>query len=84
MSLGVVPIGFDSFRAIYDMIEDGKNGFIIPNNDYRQYAETLYRLASDDRLRQQMAQHALSKKDKYSIESIAPLWLETFKKHGLA
>ena len=45
MSLGVIPIGFDSFNAIYDMIDDGIDGFIIPDNNYEQYAETILRLA---------------------------------------
>ena len=47
MSLGVIPIGFDSFNAIYDMIDDGIDGFIIPDNNYEQYAETILRPMKD-------------------------------------
>lgn len=83
MSLGVVPIGFASFNAIYDMIEDGKNGVIIPDNHYREYAEALIELATNDRMRQRMAIEALSGKGKYDIEQVGPLWMEAFKKHGL-
>lgn len=33
MHYGCVPIAFDSFAALYDLIDNGNNGFIIPNND---------------------------------------------------
>ena len=83
MSLGVIPIGFDSFNAIYDMIDDGIDGFIIPDNNYEQYAETILRLAQDDTLRCQIAYKAQKRKNRYDIEQVGPLWMETFRKHGL-
>lgn len=83
MSLGVVPVGFASFNAIYDMIENGKNGFIIPNDNYEEYAATLLQLGKDDILRQQIATAGKAQKDWYNIETIGPLWMEVFKKHGL-
>lgn len=83
MNLGVVPIGFDSFRAIYDMIDHGKDGIIIPNEDYNAYAEALIRLATDDSLRHQMANAAMQRKGSYDIEHIGPLWKEVFRKHQL-
>lgn len=83
MSLGVVPIGFDSFRAIYDMIDNGKNGIVIRNNDYKAYAKALIRLATDDTYRQQIAAAAKQQAGRYDIEHIGPLWLEAFRKHGI-
>lgn len=83
MSLGVVPVGFASFNAIHDMIEHGKNGFIIPENNYEEYADTLLLLANNDDLRRRIATEAYSRKAQYDIEHIGPLWMEVFKKHGL-
>lgn len=83
MSMGVVPIGFASFNAIYDIIENGKNGFIVPENAYEKYAAKIIKLANDDPLRIRMATEAYSQKARYSIEHIAPLWVQVFKKHGL-
>lgn len=83
MNLGVVPVGFDSFRAIYDMIDNGKNGIIIRNNDYKAYAQALIRLATDDAYRHQLAAAAKEQKGKYDIEQIGPLWVEAFRKHGI-
>lgn len=83
MSLGVVPVGFSSFNAIYDMIEHGKDGFIIPEDDYEQYAATLLRLAEDDELRQQVATTAQNRVNRYDINHVGPLWKKAFEKHGL-
>ena len=33
MRLGVVPVGYDTFPAIYDIIDNKKSGFIIPVED---------------------------------------------------
>lgn len=83
MSLGVVPVGFSSFNAIYDMIEHGKDGFIIPEDDYEQYAATLLRLAEDDELRQQIATTTQNRVNRYDINHVGPLWKKAFEKHGL-
>lgn len=83
MSLGVIPIGFDSFNAIYDMIDDGVDGFIIPDNNYEQYAATILRLAGDDTLRCRIAHKAQTRKSRYDIEHVGPLWMDTFRRHGL-
>lgn len=83
MDLGVIPIGFDSFKSIYDMIDHGENGFIIPNNNYQAYADTLLQLAGDDAWRQRIAGNAQNRTTKYDINHVGTLWLETFRKHQL-
>lgn len=83
MSMGVIPIGFDSFAAIHEIIDHGKNGFIITEDNYEQYAGTILKLASDDALRIRIATTAQEGICKYTIDRIGPLWLEVFKKHGL-
>lgn len=83
MDLGVIPIGFNSFQSIYDIIDHGKNGFIIPNNDYQAYADTLLQLAQNDEWRQRIAKNAQSRPTKCSIDQIGARWMEVFKKHHL-
>src|SRR5699024_12101991 len=51
-------LGFNSFQSIYDIIDHGKNGFIIPNNDYQAYADTLLQLAQNDEWRQRIAKRS--------------------------
>lgn len=83
MSLGVVPIGFDSFSAIHDMIDHGKNGMIIPCFDYERYADALTTLAKNDQMRIQMAEAAKLKVKEYNIPRIASLWYNLFIDMGL-
>ena len=30
MALGVIPVGYDTFPSIYDLIDDGESGYIVP------------------------------------------------------
>lgn len=79
MSLGVVPIGFDSFSAIHDIIDNGINGVIIPSFDLDLYSSSLIELASDEQFRCKMAQESQKKIKLYEVEKIASLWYNTFK-----
>lgn len=41
MQMGVVPIVFNSFESLTDIITDKENGFIIPNNNIKYFVERL-------------------------------------------
>lgn len=76
MSLGVVPIGFDSFAAIYDIIDNGENGFIIPAFDTEKYASVLLTLAKNDKLRYKIAANAQQKIQQFSIVNVSKRWYD--------
>ena len=78
MSLGVVPIGFDSFSTIYEMIDNWENGVIIPAFDLKKYAEALIKLMTDNDLRYQMALSAQSKVKQYDVSLVADKWINLF------
>lgn len=83
MAMGVVPIGFDSFSAIHDMIDNWVNGVIIPAFDEQRYADALIELATNAELRYRISKSAIDKVQQYNINNIAPLWLEVFNKLGI-
>lgn len=83
MTLGVIPIGFDSFSAIYDIIDNWENGVIIPAFDEDKYVNALVRLASDDDLRLRMGDAAKIKVRQYDIVNVGAIWLDLFKKMGI-
>lgn len=83
MSLGVVPIAFGAYRSLYDMIDNGNDGIIIPNDNLKAYAQILMHLAKDDSWRQELAAAAQKRKREYDIEHIGPKWMKLFEKHGL-
>ena len=78
MRLGVVPVGYDTFPAIYDIIDNKKSGFIIPFEDEDYYVKTLFSIINDDLFRQNLARSAKLKSEKFSVENIAKKWIDIF------
>ena len=77
---GCIPMAYDSYSAIKDIIEDGVTGYIIPLHDMDAYAERLSRLMSDDTKVGQMSRNALLASNiKFDIGKIAAQWNELFK-----
>lgn len=74
MQYGVVPLAFDSFESIRDIINDGENGYIIPEMDMVAYSDKLLGLMTDDHLRHDMAMNALDSCKRYLPERIGDMW----------
>ncbi len=74
MQYGVVPFAFDSFAAIRDIINDGENGYIIPEKDLDEYSEKLLNLMTDYNLRHKMAMNAIESCQRYLPEPIGDMW----------
>lgn len=79
MSLGVVPIVYGSYSAVYDIINDGKDGIIVPFSKYGFHAEKMAKklsfVMSNERQRIDMAANAINKSLNYSVDSIYEQWL---------
>lgn len=71
---GCVPIAFDSYSAVHDIIQSGKNGYIVPNNDIDTYARVLQDLMNNDTLRAELAANAQKDVLRFSRENIAKQW----------
>jgi glycosyltransferase involved in cell wall biosynthesis len=77
--MGAVPISFDSFGAVHDIIENGNNGFIIPNNDTEKYAAQLAWLMQHDEERQVMACNAVESSKRFHPAEISKQWVTLFE-----
>ena len=82
-AFGCVPVAFDSFAAVRDIIDDGENGALVPALvpafDLDAYAETLARLMRDDALRERLAKNALAQiPAKFSPQKIGDMWEKLF------
>ena len=74
-------IAFDVATGPRDIIDDGKSGYLVADNDLQEYANKLQILMSDENLRVQMG--AKSKeiaKAKFSKEVVLKQWEEMFEK----
>ena len=76
--MGVPTVAFDSFGSLHDIIEDGFNGRIVPNNNLTAFQNALYNLMQNDDLRKQMSFNAVEKSREFEIDKIMKKWLLIF------
>ena len=86
MSFGVVPVVYGSYPAVYDIIEDGKDGMILPKTDAgfdaRAMAGKLEQLMQDSERLETMARAAIVKSSDWSVDRIYEQWMGVI--NGLA
>lgn len=82
MSFGVIPAVYNSYSAICDIIDDGKDGTVLPyhKNGYQaeEAAGMIVNIMKDDGKREQMALAAIKKSKEYSVEKIYSEWEKVF------
>ena len=71
---GCVPIVFDSFCAIHDIIESGKNGIIVPEGDIEAYVCQLQGLMNNPKELKRLSENARKDCMRFSRENIAKQW----------
>lgn len=71
---GCVPIVFDSFGSLHDVVGDGVDGCIVRNNDKDAYVTRLVSLMQDDALRNKMAKNGIVSAQKFSVDKVAREW----------
>ncbi|MBQ3636087.1 MAG: glycosyltransferase [Bacteroidales bacterium] len=78
LQFSVVPVVFDTYAALHDIINDASNGFIVDEGDIDEYASRLSLLMKDDSLRQSMALNGPSSIAKFNSDSISSQWTSLF------
>ena len=71
---GCVPIAFDSFSSLKDIITDEVNGFITSNNDLETYTRKVIELMTNQTLRQIMAKNAIELSKRYELDKVIQKW----------
>ncbi|MBD0850785.1 glycosyltransferase [Maribacter arenosus] len=75
MIYGVVPIVYGSYSAIYDIIENGKSGFITPAPYQRtNTVQQLEKLITDKVLRQELSRAAYDRAQHFALDRIVNEW----------
>ena len=82
MSFGVIPAVYNSYSAVCDIIDGGKDGIVLPyhKNGYQaeEAAGMIANIMKDDGKREQMALAAIKKSKEYSVEKIFSEWKRVF------
>lgn len=77
MANGTVPIAFDSYLSIHDIIEDGVDGILVSPFNIDEYCSKLSALLDNDTSYQIMHQKVYSKAAQFQIENhIGRQWVD--------
>jgi glycosyltransferase involved in cell wall biosynthesis len=76
--MGVVPIAFYSYASLPEIIDDGRNGVIVPNRDERSFCDKLLWLMDHPSIRAQMASEAIRSSRRFTGEKIGEQWMTLF------
>lgn len=79
MSCGLPVISYDSPFGPASIISDGKNGFLVENDNIESFVERLGQLMDNSSLRLKMGICAVEESRSYSAEQIMPGWKILFE-----
>jgi glycosyltransferase involved in cell wall biosynthesis len=80
MSLGVPLVAMDCPRGPGEIVDDGKNGFLVPDGDVDGFTEGLRALVEDDELRRRCGRQAHEDARQYSPDAVVADWLGLFER----
>lgn len=78
MQYGVVPVAFDSFASVHDII-DKDCGILVEPFDLDKYAEALENLMLTPPLVQKMSSAAKCKSENFTLDRIGKKWIELLR-----
>lgn len=79
MAAGTPVICYDIKYGPKDLIENEKNGFIVPNNDRKSLADRIIKVMKSDKTRQELSLNALSVRETFSEKNYQKNWLDLIK-----
>ena len=72
--MGCVPIAYDTYPTLRDIITDGRDGIIINKNDMLNYEKKLLELMIDHKKRNQLATQGIKSCRRFTKDKIAVMW----------
>ena len=84
MMCGVVPVVLGSYAAVFDILNPGRDGFIIPYDAKKGFhpevmAERIAWLMENDDSRKRMALNAIRKSHDFSLDTIYDQWIRILR-----
>lgn len=74
MAAGVPVISFDCPNGPRHLVEDGRNGLLVPDGDIPGYTRSLQRLADEPETRELMGTHGRRTVGNYDVSAVVPQW----------
>ena len=76
MQTGVVPIAFDSYPALHEIITDRYDGCIIRDNDLDAYAVCMEELMRNRKERERIARNGIESCKRFETDKIIVQWVK--------
>lgn len=76
--MGCVPVVYDSYESVRDLIEDGRNGLLVENKNKKQFVEKLASLMENEPARREIADNCINMDNRFSADVIFSLWEKLF------
>lgn len=78
MACGLPVVSFDYKCGPKDIIQEGANGLLVPDNDIAGLARAMMRLMENETLRKRLSENAKAIVDTYSEEAVMSKWVSLF------
>jgi glycosyltransferase involved in cell wall biosynthesis len=79
MGKGMAVVAFDCPTGPRDIIDDHRNGVLVPPKDVEAFAAGLLELIEDDELRRRCGPAAAETAQQYTIDAVGPRWEALFR-----
>lgn len=80
MMMGIPCISTDCAGSD-EIIEDMKNGLLVPVGDEAALCRAMDKLAGDDDLRESIAEEGMRRSERFRTETVVKQWIELIEKH---
>ena len=77
-SCGIPTIAFDCPTGPRNIINDGKDGYLIENRNTEQFIKKLDDLMNNNEMRWKMGENAFENSKRFDIETITEKWIKLF------
>lgn len=74
MQFNSIPIVYDSFAAIKDIVKNGENGILVPPHDRQAFLQAMNSLVENEEKQEEIRTNLCPSLHKFSIESIVKQW----------
>lgn len=79
MQMGVVPVVFNSFESITDIIDNGKDGFIVENNNLEKFYNCMKSIMINEKIRYNVAKASIEKSRQFALDNIGNQYIRLFE-----
>jgi len=76
--MGCVPVVYNSYESVRDLITDGQNGLLVENRNKKDFADKLILLMENAKRRKEIAINCIDMNNRFSNKVIYSLWKDLF------